>query len=356
MFSLEELTDIVLLYGECNYSARNTRATYADRYPNRRQPNERTIVQLVQRLRNKGTLLPSYEGRGCQRPNRILLDEERILESIENNPGTSTRNISRDTTSSRSTVHRILKQNLLYPYHVQRVQALTEDDFQRRLQFCQWIENKIVNIFDFTKNILFTDECCFTRDGILNFHNTHVWSDENPHAIFENKHQWKFSINTWAGIINNKLIGPFMLPQPLNGEQYLQFLENTLSEVFDDWPLALRTNMWFMHDGAPPHIFLPVRNYLNETFPNRWIGRHGPINWPARSPDLNPLDFFLWGYMKSEVYKTPVNNVQELQNRIMNVGDAVRQNLELLNRVNINFNRRITSCVLSNGRHFEHFL
>ncbi|CAH1378390.1 unnamed protein product, partial [Tenebrio molitor] len=39
-----------------------------------------------------------------------------------------------------------------------------------------------------------------------------------------------------------------------------------------------------------------VRNWLNENFSGRWIGRNGPVAWPARSPDLNLCDFFLSGY------------------------------------------------------------
>jgi len=44
--------------------------------------------------------------------------------------------------------------------------------------------------------------------------------------------------------------------------------------------------MYFHHDGAPPHSSREVRNFLNYRFPGRWIGRSGPHNWPARSPDL----------------------------------------------------------------------
>ncbi|KOC61690.1 hypothetical protein WH47_05838, partial [Habropoda laboriosa] len=47
-----------------------------------------------------------------------------------------------------------------------------------------------------------------------------------------------------------------------------------------------------------------------------WIGREEPINWPVRSPDLNPLDFYLWRHLKFLVYNTPVNNVEELRHRI----------------------------------------
>lgn len=32
--------------------------------------------------------------------------------------------------------------------------------------------------------------------------------------------------------------------------------------------------------------------FVNETFPILWMGRWRAIEWPARSPDLNPLNFF----------------------------------------------------------------
>ena len=57
-----------------------------------------------------------------------------------------------------------------------------------------------------------------------------------------------------------------------------------------------------MQDGAPPHFSCLVTVVLNERFTDAWIGRSGPIPWPTLSPDLSPLDFFLWGYIKNIVY------------------------------------------------------
>ena len=51
-------------------------------------------------------------------------------------------------------------------------------------------------------------------------------------------------------------------------------------------------------------------NFSNQHFANKWIGRGGPIAWPARSPDLNPLDFHLWGHLKSIVYATSIENAE----------------------------------------------
>jgi len=55
---------------------------------------------------------------------------------------------------------------------------------------------------------------------------------------------------------------------------------------------------------------------LDAIFPNRWIGRDGPTPWPSRSPDITPLDFFLWRYVKDKVFSTPVTDITNLKARI----------------------------------------
>ena len=57
--------------------------------------------------------------------------------------------------------------------------------------------------------------------------------------------------------------------------------------------------MYFQHDGAPPHYSRLVREYLRVSFPNRWLGRLGPVAWPPRSPDLTPLDYYIWASCNS---------------------------------------------------------
>jgi hypothetical protein len=81
-----------------------------------------------------------------------------------------------------------------------------------------------------------TDECCFTRDGILNYHNTHHWADANPHAICQMNSQYRFSVNIWAGIVGTQLIGPYVLPRRLMGEVYLNFLQFNLPELLEEVP------------------------------------------------------------------------------------------------------------------------
>ncbi|GFU14568.1 uncharacterized protein TNCV_1698921 [Trichonephila clavipes] len=70
--------------------------------------------------------------------------------------------------------------------------------------------------------------------------------------------------------------------------------------------------MWFQHDGVPAHFCADVRSALNTKYPGRWIERVGPVNWPARSPDLFCLDFFIWSHLKSFVYTSSVDSDEAL--------------------------------------------
>ena len=78
--------------------------------------------------------------------------------------------------------------------------------------------------------------------------------------------------------------------------------------------------------------------------------------WPPRSPDLNPCDFFLWGHLKQLVYKTPVNTVQELINRIQNAAAEIRRNPDMIARLQPSLIRRAEGCLANEGRHFEQLL
>ncbi|KAJ4444320.1 hypothetical protein ANN_06112 [Periplaneta americana] len=125
-------------------------------------------------------------------------------------------------------------------------------------------------------------EAQFTRDGITNFHNQHVWAYENPRATVPSHHQVRFSLNMWAGIIGDRLVGSHVLVNRLTGQAYTNFLENTIPHVLEDTPLINRQHIHFLHDGAPAHFSRTARRYLDRRFPDRWIGRGGPIAWPPR--------------------------------------------------------------------------
>ena len=78
----------------------------------------------------------------------------------------------------------------------------------------------------------------------------------------------------------------YFLPPRLTGAVYHDFLLNYHPELLQSVDLhTTRIHLWFMHDGAPSHFLLAVREFLN-VFPAHWMGGDGPTAWPARSPDL----------------------------------------------------------------------
>ena len=95
--------------------------------------------------------------------------------------------------------------------------------------------------------------------------------------------------------MHDKIIGPFFFAEKsIAAQVYLDLLAEYVWPQLEQYqPLVI-----FQQDGAPPHWGLVVRQFLNDTFPERWIERDGPIPWPPRLPDITPLDFFLWDYVK----------------------------------------------------------
>ena len=143
------------------------------------------------------------------------------------------------------------------------MQHLGPGDFADRLEFCKWLNGSC----ELHHYILFTDEAQLNCNGVNNTHNSNVWADENPHATVESNFQLRFSVNVWCAVLDDQLIGPFILEGRFTGEVYLRFLQEELPRLLEDVPLNKRGRMYFQHDRAPPHSSHEVRNFLNYRFP-----------------------------------------------------------------------------------------
>ncbi|GFX67935.1 DUF4817 domain-containing protein [Trichonephila clavipes] len=77
--------------------------------------------------------------------------------------------------------------------------------------------------------------------------------------------------------------------------------------------------LWLKQDGATCHTARAAIDLLKDTFGDRLISRFGPVNWPPRSCDLTPLDYFLGGYVKSLVYADKPQTLDHLEDNIRRV-------------------------------------
>ncbi|KFM56612.1 hypothetical protein X975_18900, partial [Stegodyphus mimosarum] len=113
--------------------------------------------------------------------------------------------------------------------------------------------------------------------------------------------------------MHDRVIGPFFFTEKtVSSVVYLDMLENFVFPQLEE----LQPRVFLQQDGAPPHWGTIVRSSLNDHFTGRWIGRGSPIPWPPRSPDITPLDFFLWGFVKDNVHRRRVSNMDDLKGRI----------------------------------------
>jgi len=349
-YSNAEYADMIYVYGFCDGNSVNAVGEYQQRFPNRRTPSRRVFTRIYQTLRDTGAFPGVHIA--AERCVNEGVDEEGIIQMVQNSPRASTRRVARRLLVPQTRVWRTLHAEGMYPYHVQRVQHLRPGDFAQRLEFCKWLNDSRRS----HRYILFTDEAQFNRDGVNNTHNSHVWASENPHATVESNFQLRFSVSVWCAVLDDQLIGPYILEGRLTGGAYLRFLQEELPRLLEDVPLNKRARMYFQHDGAPPHSSREVVNFLNCRFPGRWIGRGGPHHWPARSPDLSPLDYCVWGWMKELVYSVKVGTREELLRRILDAADHISRSPLKLQSATRAVHNRATSCVAVGGGIFENVI
>lgn len=209
-YSTAEAYDMLDVFFQCHQNACVAERVYAANYPNRRHFSRLVFKRLSRCLRETGRVHPNP----VYRRNRHARDEQNVinvLAYVNINPHLSLRIISLDLGISKSSVQRILRDHYLHPYHIELHQALLETDFDRRLDYCHWLNSMINEDPDFLSRILWTDEATFSSNGGVNLHNMHYWSPVNPHWMREVNYQNRWSLNVWCGILGDRIIGPFFL-------------------------------------------------------------------------------------------------------------------------------------------------
>jgi hypothetical protein len=107
---------------------------------------------------------------------------------------------------------------------------------------------------------------------------------------------------------------------------------------------ATAERILYMHDGAPAHFSRTVLGVLNNTCHDGWIGRERSTAWPPRSPDLNPLDFYLWEHLNTFVFAAPVDNEESLHRRIADACQTIRNYPGLFEGMLQSMMRRVKAC------------
>jgi inhibitor of nuclear factor kappa-B kinase subunit alpha len=249
-----------------------------------------TIERWCKSIRDTGCINLS---RSPGRPKTIRTKAaiRKIKSRVERRKSVSSRKIARELGISRTSVRRILKNDLeLQAYKIQKEPLLTDEHKEKRMKFANWIRTNFRK--EGTMNILFSDEKMFDIDGVYNSQNDRIWAANRSEADIKGgirqKRKFPQKVMVWLGVCS-KGVSPLVIFEngTVNHERYIK-------EVL---PVALKFgndmfgNDWtFQQDGARPHTHKKSQEWCAKHFPS-FIGEK---DWPPNSPDLNPLDYCIW--------------------------------------------------------------
>ena len=162
----------------------------------------------------------------------------------------------------------------------------------------------------------------------------------------------------WAAVSSEYLVGPYFFEGTVGKDSYKRCLEEFAIPGIQACVGARFNRTWFQQDGAPGHTAIRVRELLRETFGTRTIGKFLSNDWPARSPDLNVCDYFLWSYIKDIVFAgdRPVT-LEQLKNKISAAFETIRASrMQQVQNAIGQWRRRLRSCIFAQGAQVDPLL
>lgn len=348
--SLENRIKIIQIHYENGRSVKTTFRKIIDIFGRYNRPSEPAIKNLVEKFESTGSVQNARTSTHT-RSGRSTENIADVSDSVADQPNLSIRRRSQQLGISRSTTWRILHKDLaLKAYKVELVQELKPADHSQRRNFADFI---IEHGAEFAEKIIFSDEAHFHLNGYVNKQNCRIWASENPRVIVE-KPLHPTRVTVWCGLWAGGVIGPYFFENDrgeavtVNGICYRNMITEFLWPIIDDMDTE---DMWFQQDDATCHTSNETLELIHEKFPDRLISRFGDVNWPPRSCDLTPLDYFLWGYVKDEVYKNNPTTIEELKT---NIEQEIREiQPQLCKKVIENFTQRIDVCKRARGGHLD---
>ena len=112
--------------------------------------------------------------------------------------------------------------------------------------------------------------------------------------------------------------------------------------------LSVGDDYVFQQDGAPAHRSCHTVAYLNVNMPE-FIE---PENWPPTSPDLNPVDYSIWGCLQQMVYREPIRDIDHLKQVIIHSWAEISQTF--VNLAIDPWSRRVNAVIRAHGGHIEY--
>lgn len=290
------------------------------------------------------------------RTNEVINAVDELALSQETKPQThrTIRQISRELNIHRSSVHRIIKSDLrLKCLKKIRAQELSTANKLMRVDRAKKLLRKYPNhSVDF---IWFSDEKLFTIATPSNTQNDRLYV---PLGVTKKQVSGERLLRTRPSFSKSVMVAVAVSVLGCTNVHFLEpgvkidgkyYRETVLQEMLlPDIRRISGDFFTFQQDSAPAHRAHLTVELLQRETPD-FIS---PDLWPPNSPDLNPVDYSIWGILQDRVYRTHITDIDELKQRLQLewanldhaiIVAAIRQ-----------WRRRLSACVKAAGGHFEH--
>ena len=321
-FTPEQRNLLCLAYERHKGKARgtmNVQEEFRLKYPESKVPLQSTIYRIWQKqnrvftvhnLNSKSSPGETFSGRprSAITPENIQAVQDMLDRDCEKEYDDPSINSCRrnELGIDRSTMSRIIKQHLHYHcYKMIKCQALLDTDLDRRRRFATYILNNLTE--EDMLNTAFSDEATFTMDGMINSQNVRRYAPKKVRGGDEGGRPKNFRYKTskfpakvmvFLGVHGSGNTWGLKLyrNETIDGDEYHRLLRYTAIPALKVINGGTLDGMYWQQDGAKVHRTKKVLQYLDGQFGPRMLALDSirGVEWPPRSPDLNPLDFFVW--------------------------------------------------------------
>jgi len=302
---------------------------------------------LASEASEKGSANPTRKSHSKEKSVRTPAIIERAQELISEDPGLSLRKLAKILGVSETTIRRIAEEDLHFKSYVIKVrQTLSEAAKVNRVARCNLLlcslKNEAAGRITF-----FSDEKIFSVDAKVNRKNDHLFA-RDPEDVSTARTKFPTSVHVLSVVSSE---GHVMLPHFFQKEEtvtekiYLRILTRVVKPWIDT--VAAGRPYVFQQDGTPAHTSHLVQNWLSDNMEMFWSKEF----WPANSPDLNPMDYYVWGVVERVINKLRHPNVTSLQTAIK--AAFVNMDKDALQRACQRFITRIETVIETKGDYIE---
>ncbi|GFX93787.1 transposable element Tcb2 transposase [Trichonephila clavipes] len=221
-----------------------------------------------------------------------------------------------------------------------RCVPLTPAHRRRRSLWCREHRNWRDNEWG---RVLFTDESKFSLGS--DSHRIHIWrergSRNNPSNIIERDRYGGRGVLVWGGIMLGSRTDLHIFDAgSVNGTRYCNEILLPYVRLFRD---DMGLQFLFMDDNAPCHRTVAAEQLLESEDIER-------MDWPARSPDLNPIEH-VWDFLSRRLAARtlPPVTIRELRLALQDEWTAMPQ--QLIDTLILSMGRRCETCLAVRGDH-----